>query len=84
MSIRKATRLHNLSLTTVARCKKDITLEPANRSPRKIGADILRQGVNYPDAYAYERSARVGCSKSGIEVVMTQLGYTGKKAPSVT
>jgi transposase len=80
MSIRTAAKLYDLSPTTIANWKKDITIKPANRSPRKISDKALKQDItDYPDAYYYERAARLGCSKSGIEVAMKRLGYTRKK-----
>lgn len=80
MSIRTAAKLYGLSPTTIANWKKDITIKPTNRSPRKISDAALKQDIaDYPDAYYYERAARLGCSKSGIEVAMKRLGYTRKK-----
>lgn len=80
MSIRTAAKLYGLSPTTIANWKKDITIKPTNRSPRKISDVTLKQDIaDYPDAYYYERATRLGCSKSGIEVAMKRLGYTRKK-----
>ena len=46
-----------------------------------ISDEALKQDIaDYPDAYYYERAARLGCSKSGIEVAMERLGYTRKKS----
>ncbi|MDO5768985.1 MAG: IS630 transposase-related protein [Psychrobacter sp.] len=80
LSIRKAAKLYDISPTTIANWKKDISIKPSNRSPRKIADEALKQDIlDYPDAYYYERAARLGCSKSGIERAMKRLGYTRKK-----
>lgn len=85
MSIRTAAKLYDISPTTITNWKKDISIKPANRPPRKIANEALKQDItDYPDAYYYERAARLGCSKSGIEVAMKRLGYTRKKKSSTS
>ncbi|WP_131668871.1 IS630 transposase-related protein [Psychrobacter pygoscelis] len=61
---------------------KDIGIKLPNRSPRKIADEALKQDIiDYPDAYHYERAARLGYSKSGIACAMKRLGYTRNKMP---
>lgn len=80
MSIRKAAKLYDISPMTITNWKKDISIKPPNRSPRKIADEALKQDIiDYPDAYYYERAARLGCIKSCIERAMKRLGYTRKK-----
>lgn len=80
MSVRTAAKLYDMSPTTIINWKKDISIKPIVRAPRKISNDALKQDItDYPDAYYYERAARLSCSKSGIEAAMKRLGYTRKK-----
>ena len=80
MSVRTAAKLYDISPTTIINWKIDISIKPIIRAPRKISNDALKQDItDYPDAYYYERAARLGCSKSGIEAAMKRLGYTRKK-----
>ncbi|MGP9490761.1 IS630 transposase-related protein [Psychrobacter sp. AOP7-B1-24] len=81
MSIRTAIKLYDLSLATITNWKKDVSIKPIIRLPRKIFNATLKQDVtDYLDAYYYERATRLGCSKSGIKVAMKRLGYTCKKS----
>ncbi|MGP5499242.1 IS630 transposase-related protein [Psychrobacter celer] len=71
MSVRTAAKLYDMSPTTIINWKKDISIKPIVRAPRKIPNDALKQDItDYPDAYYYERAARLGCSKSGVEAAM--------------
>ena len=59
--------------------------EPAPQTTRdkpatKIDMNALAQDVrNYPEAYHYERAARLGVSRSGICDAMKRIGVTIKK-----
>ena len=59
--------------------------EPAPKTTRdkpatKIDMNALAQDVrNYPDAYHYERAARLGVSRSGVCDAMKRIGVTIKK-----
>ena len=80
MSVRTAAKLYDMSPTTIINWKKDISIKPIVRAPRKISTEALKQDItDYPDAYYYERATRLGCSKSGVEAAMKRLGYTRKK-----
>ena len=71
MSVRTAAKLYDMSPTTIINWKKDISIKPIVRALRKIPNDALKQDItDYPDAYYYERAARLGCSKSGVEAAM--------------
>ncbi len=72
--MRTAAKLYDMSPTTIINWKKDISIKPIVRAPRKIPNDALKQDItDYPDAYYYERAARLGCSKSGVEAAMKRL-----------
>jgi len=68
--------------------KNSILLWSKNIEPRKsrdkpstkIDKEVLRQDIEaYPDAYQYERAARLGVSKSGIFYALKRMQVTCKK-----
>ena len=60
--------------------KKPAPSKTRNKPPVKIPNEVLRQDVEkYPDAFQYERAARLGVSESGIGRALSRLGITRKK-----
>lgn len=58
-------------------------LEPCrtrHKPAAKIGDEALRRDVElYPDAYQYERAARLGASQQGVCAALRRLGVSRKK-----
>jgi transposase len=51
-----------------------------NKAASKIDMQALKEDVKcYPDAYNYERAARLGVSKTGIYWALQRLGVSYKK-----
>lgn len=61
-------------------------VEPAktrNKPATKLDMQALAEDIKrYPDAYQYERAARLGVSANGIYHALKRLGVTFKKRPS--
>lgn len=76
-----AVRFDIRSKHTVYRWTKQIEPCKTRTKPAtKIDMDALTRDVElYPDAYQYERAARLGVSKSGIQSALKRLGISYKK-----
>ncbi len=63
--------------------RRDKNLQPVTKCYKpatKINMDALAQDVaTYPDAFLYERAARMGVSRSGIVHALKRMGVTHKK-----
>jgi transposase len=73
--------LFNIGKTTLVRWHNNI-MPSQNRAPysRTICREALKQDiVDYPDSYQYERAARLGCSRTGIQHALKSLSITRKK-----
>ena len=70
-----------VGVASLVRCLKEPTPKATRDKPaRKIDMAALAQDVSgYPDAYHYERAARLGVSRSGICDAMKRIGITIKK-----
>jgi transposase len=74
-----------VGVASVVRWIKDIHRKKQGFRKRKIDRDVLRQDVlDYPDAYQYERAARLRVTQNAIFLALKRLGVTYKKnaAPS--
>lgn len=73
--------LFNIGKTTLVRWHNNI-MPSQNKGPypRKISREALKQDIiDYPDSYQYERAARLGCSRTGIQYALKGLNITRKK-----
>ncbi len=86
LSIRKLGERFGIASRTIVNWKQ--RLEPTvkrNKPPTKINHEALLKDVEqYPDAYGYERAARLGVSKSCIRWALKRLKITYKKNPQTS
>jgi transposase len=84
LSYQQAADRFHIGIASLVRWAKN--LEPAKsryKPDTKIDKQKLIEDIKrYPDAYQYERAARLGVSKSGIYHALKRLGFTFKKRPS--
>jgi len=80
LSMAKVAQRFGVGVASVMRCSKNIErIKKRNRST-KIDKEALKRDVeHYPDAYQYERAARLGVSKYCIWYSLKQLNITYKK-----
>jgi len=70
----------DVGVASVVRWIKHIDRKPQGFRQRKIDLDVLRQDiVDYPDAYQYERAARLGVAQNAVFLALRKLGVTYKK-----
>lgn len=75
-----ATRFGVGKSTLVRWCRNLEPQKNRNKPATKIDMEALKQDVElYPDAYQYERAARLGVSKSGIGHALKRLKISNKK-----
>ena len=74
--------IYNHSKWIINRWAKNLTPEKHKRRPwLKIDLHRLAQDIrDFPDAYHYERAARLGVSSTGIFDAMKRIGVTYKKS----
>ncbi|STZ75930.1 IS630 transposase-related protein [Bergeriella denitrificans] len=74
---------HKISPNTLARWKKQPTPKPKSEykdKARKLTEEKLRQDVaDYPDAYQWERAARLGSTQHAVSKAMKRYKLTRKK-----
>ncbi len=67
-------------MASVVRWIKHVDRKPQWFRKRKIDLAVLRQDIlDYPDAYQYERAARLGVAQNAIFLALRKLGVTYKK-----
>ncbi|MBX3630903.1 MAG: IS630 transposase-related protein [Nitrosomonas sp.] len=70
----------DVGVASVTRWIKNVDRKPQGYRKRKIDLDVLRQDiVDYPDAYQYERAARLGVAQNAVFLALRKLGVTYKK-----
>lgn len=83
LSIEEAARRFDIGTATLTRWLRH--LEPKTKrecSSPKLPKEVVEAEVErYPDAYQFERAARLGVSKSGIAKALQRYGITHKKRP---
>ena len=86
MSQEEVRKLLKLGINTITQWKKvraetgSLENRPLERSWRKIDPEKLKADVSeYPDDFDWERAARFGCSRQGIESARKKHKITRKK-----
>ena len=86
LSIRDAANRFSIASRTLVNGKK--RLEPIvkrNKKPTKLDpAALIRDVEDYPDAYQYERAARLGVSKTGLWHALKRFKISYKKKPATS
>ena len=70
----------NVGIASLTRWNKELEPKPYVRVNRKLSLDKLSEDVKqYPDAYQYERAARLGVTQASIWRALGEIGVTYKK-----
>lgn len=82
LSIAKTAKRFDIGTTTIVNWLKNIIPKNKRNKPTtKINMEVLVEDIKQcPDSYAYERAARLGCSKNGIWHALKRLKVTYKKS----
>lgn len=83
LSLEAVAKRFAIGKATVMRWLKQLEAKPTReRSCPKLGASVLQQDVEaYPEAYLYERAARLGASASGVHKALHRARLSRKKRP---
>lgn len=86
LTIAEAAERFGVGVASLVRWLKTPEPRPGRDRPAtKIDTKALLHDLKqHPDAYHYERAARLGVSKSGIAAALTRLGVTYKKIPDAS
>jgi transposase len=81
LSIKKTAALFSIGLSSIKRWLNRVErITHHQHHGTKIDMEGLQRDVeHYPDAYQYERAARLNASRSGIGEALTRLGVSYKK-----
>jgi len=81
LSIRETEKRFKVSKTTLMKWKHGFIPKTTRNKPTvSVDMDALKKDIEqYPDAYQYERAARLGCGRGGIYHALKRLGVTYKK-----
>lgn len=81
LSFDETSKRFKVGKTSLFRWSKNIKPKSKRNKPAtKIDMEALRIDIEtYPDAYQYERAARLGVSKTGIYSALKRLGISYKK-----
>lgn len=83
LTIAEVAERFGVGVASVVRWLKDIEIKPHGPRKRKIDMEALRKDVEtYPDAYQYERAARLGVVQNAIFNALKKLKITYKKNTS--
>lgn len=82
LSYGEAARRFEVGIASLMRWAKRITAKKKRNKPTKIDMEALAKEVEEnPDAYQYERAARLGVSQRTVGRGLLRLGVTYKKNP---
>lgn len=83
LSLAEVAKRFGVGLASVMRWSKNIEAKiKRNKPATKIDMEALKKDIETrPDAYQYERAARLGVSRHGIRHALRRLGVTYKKKP---
>jgi transposase len=83
LTFAEVARRFDVGLASVVRwCGNIVPQKTRNKPATRINMEALQKDiVTYPDAYQYERAARLGVSGSGIWHALKRLKVTYKKNP---
>ncbi len=87
LTFKQTAERFGVGIASVMRWAKNLQPVTKRYKPAtKINIDALAQDdvAAYPDAFLYERAARMGVSRSGIEHALKRMGITHKKKHSCT
>lgn len=86
LSLAKVAKRFGVGLNSVMRWSKNIEAKKTRNKPAtRVDMEALKRDIEqYPDAYQYERAARLGVSKNGIWHALKRLKVTYKKKPSTS
>lgn len=81
LSIAKIARRFGIGLSTVMRWTKNIEVKKTRNKPAtRVDMEALKRDIElYPDAYQYERAARLNVSKAAIWYALKRLKVSYKK-----
>jgi transposase len=86
LSYAKVSSRFGIAVNTVFLWSKALAAKKTrNKPPTRIDRQVLRKDLEeHPDAYQYERAARLGVSKSGVYHALKRLNVTYKKNPKAS
>ena len=83
LTIAEVAERFGVGVASVVRWVKSIEIKPHGFRRRKIDLDVLKKDIElYPDAYQYERAARLGVRQNAIAHALKKLSITYKKNTS--
>lgn len=86
MTVRQAAAFYGISTNTINQWKRNgIERKRRQFKPLKVNHDaLLKDVVDYPDAFQHERAERLGVTASAISYALKQLKISVKKRPANT
>jgi len=83
LTIAEVAERFGVGIASVVRWIKNIEQKPQGFRKRKIDLDVLMRDIeDYPDAYQYERAARLGVVQNAIFYALKKLKISYKKNTS--
>lgn len=84
LSLAKVAKRFDVGLNSVMRWSKNVEAKTTRNKPStRVDMEALKRDIEqHPDAYQYERAARLGVSRNGIWHALKRLKVSYKKKPT--